>query len=33
MKNLIEIWLLQIGEQIINEEIAIKGLQSLTEFF
>ena len=33
MKNLIEIWLLQIGEQFINKETAMKCLQSLTEFF
>ena len=33
MKNLIEIWLLQIGEQFLNKETAMKCLQSLTEFF
>ena len=33
MKNLIEIWLLQIGKQFINKETAMKCLQSLTEFF
>ena len=33
MKNLIEIWLLQIGEKFINKEIVMKSLQSLTEFF
>ena len=32
-KNLIEIWLLQIGEQFINKETAMKCLQSLTKFF
>ena len=33
MKNSIDIWLLQIGEQFINKETAMKCLQSLTEFF
>ena len=33
MKNLIENWLLHIGEQFINKETAMKCLQSLTEFF
>ena len=33
MKNLIEILLLQIGEQLINKEAAMKSLQSLTVFF
>ena len=33
MKILMEIWLLQIGEQFINKETAMKCLQSLTEFF
>ena len=33
MENLIEIWLLQIGEQFMNRETAMKCLQSLTEFF
>ena len=32
-KNLIEIWLLQIGEQFLNKETAMKCLQSLTKFF
>ena len=31
-KNLIEIWLLQIGEQFINKETAMKCLQSSTKF-
>ena len=31
-KNLIKIWLLQIGEQFINKEIAMKCLQSLKKF-
>ena len=33
MKRLIEIWLLQIGEQFISKENAMKSLQSLTEIF
>ena len=33
MKNLIEISLLQIGEQFINKETAMKCLQILTDFF
>ena len=33
MKNLIEVWFLQNGEQFINKETAMKYLQSLTDFF
>ena len=33
MKNLIEIWPLQIGEQFNNKETVMKCLQNLTDFF